>query len=170
MRLLRFSRKSPQHKEIITMKTATTAKRRFPNAAWITGNGPWASLAYCKVLTVCLYATREQAHAARAFIDQTGCGGGCYGDHRVINIEEPAPVGKFPTVTPIRIEPNPSYPGAVLVVVLCPHCGREHTHGGYPDDYAGHRASHCHSPIGYVIEEATRRPKRTRRDPEEPTA
>ena len=87
MRLLRFSRKSPQHKEIITMKTATTAKRRFPNAAWITGNGPWASLAACGVLTVILYPTREQAETARAFIDQTGCGGGCYRDHAVVNIE-----------------------------------------------------------------------------------
>lgn len=63
------------------------ARRRYPRAEWITGEGPWASLAACGVLTVILYPTREQAEAARAFIDQTGCGGGCYRDHAVVNIE-----------------------------------------------------------------------------------
>lgn len=63
---------------------------------------------------------------------------------------------KAPTVTPYRIEPNPSYPGYTLVHIVCPHCGREHAHGGSPDGYVGYRAAHCHSPIGYVITAATK--------------
>lgn len=58
------------------------------------------------------------------------------------------------TVTPQRIEPNPSYPGYVIVTIVCPHCGKTHRHGGAADDYAGDRVSHCHRGH-YVIAEAT---------------
>lgn len=63
---------------------------------------------------------------------------------------------EHPTVTPHRIEPNPSYPGFVLVRIVCPHCGREHVHGGAVDDYTGHRAASCHAPRGYFIRQAER--------------
>lgn len=56
-----------------------------------------------------------------------------------------------PTVTPHRITPSPSRPGCVLVSVVCPHCGRLHMHGGFTDDYAGHRTAGCLHPAGYVI-------------------
>ncbi len=59
------------------------------------------------------------------------------------------------TVTPHRIEPHPSLAGYVLVHVVCPHCGREHVHGGRADDYAGHRAAACHARGGYVVRAAS---------------
>jgi hypothetical protein len=37
--------------------------------------------------------------------------------------------------------------------VRCPHCGREHAHGGGTDTQPslGHRVAHCHAGGGYVI-------------------
>ena len=41
----------------------------------------------------------------------------------------------------------------------CPHCGREHTHGGGaidgdPRRLLGHRVAHCWAPGGYVLVES----------------
>lgn len=47
----------------------------------------------------------------------------------------------------IRAVPNQSFPGAVIVTVLCPYCGKQHQHG-IPvqdvdsGDYGG-RVPHC---------------------------
>lgn len=60
-----------------------TARRIYPRAVWIVGDGPWASVAPCRALTVALYTTREEAEAARTFIDRYGCGGRCTREHRV---------------------------------------------------------------------------------------
>lgn len=72
------------------MKTtiATTAKRMFPRAAWITGDGPWACIAHCRATTVSLHRTQVSAETARDFIDAYGCGGRCTRDHVVANIEK----------------------------------------------------------------------------------
>lgn len=47
----------------------------------------------------------------------------------------------------IRAAPNPTFPGALLVTVRCPLCGKEHTHGVPARDAVagayGHRISHC---------------------------
>lgn len=47
----------------------------------------------------------------------------------------------------IRAVPNTSYPGAFLVVIRCPLCGKRHQHGvpslGRDPENYGHRASHC---------------------------
>lgn len=54
---------------------------------------------------------------------------------------KPRPIAQI-----IRIEPNPTYPGAVCLTVRCPHCGREHYHGDQaikPDGNYGHRGAHC---------------------------
>lgn len=39
-----------------------------------------------------------------------------------------------------------------LVTVVCPHCGKKHTHGWpYTDDDVGHRSSHCAGLTGYEV-------------------
>lgn len=66
-----------------------------------------------------------------------------------------------PTAYVIRKEPNPTYPGAHLLLVGCPICGRTHTHGAPTGDTGpdyGHRAAHCSdssrtAPSGYYIRE-----------------
>ncbi|MEK6251253.1 MAG: hypothetical protein AABM43_04790 [Actinomycetota bacterium] len=65
----------------------TLARCLWPEAIWVAGNGPWASLAYCNVLTVELYRTEASALLAKRAIDQTACGGRCYGDHRFVYLE-----------------------------------------------------------------------------------
>jgi hypothetical protein len=64
----------------------TLAKCLWPRACWIAGNGPWASLAYCRVLTIELHSTRERAEQAKRMIDSTGCGGGCYRQHKIARL------------------------------------------------------------------------------------
>ena len=65
----------------------TLAGCMFPRAAWITGSGPYATLAWCGTLTVTLHATPEQAAAAREFIDSYGCGGQCYDRHEIVYLD-----------------------------------------------------------------------------------
>lgn len=47
----------------------------------------------------------------------------------------------------IKAEPNPTFPGAVLVTIRCPLCGKKHVHGVPKQDVGtqvyGHRISHC---------------------------
>ncbi|GAA6524375.1 hypothetical protein [Intrasporangium sp. DVR] len=58
-----------------------------------------------------------------------------------------------PTVTPARVAPNPDYPGAVLLWVECPHCGRTHLHGNLiASQPTGHRMAYCNRG-GYHIGE-----------------
>lgn len=54
----------------------------WPRAAWVTGEGPHAVLASCRVLTVTLHPSAEAATDALAFIDHHGCGGRCIRNHR----------------------------------------------------------------------------------------
>lgn len=58
----------------------------WPRAYWIDGEGAWASLAHCNVLTVELHRTRAKAEQARRFIDDVGCGGRCCRDHEVVRL------------------------------------------------------------------------------------
>lgn len=53
------------------------AKRRWPDAVWITGDGPIALIAPCREMTVTLWKTREEAQQEKARIDRAGCGGMC---------------------------------------------------------------------------------------------
>lgn len=46
--------------------------------------------------------------------------------------------------------------GQVILHIVCPHCGRAHSHGGGRDlsiarDFLGHRASSCTALHGYVL-------------------
>ncbi|GAI92523.1 unnamed protein product [marine sediment metagenome] len=63
------------------------AKRRWgKKAAWIHGDGQFALLAWCRVLTVTLYTTRTEAEEQKKEIDRTACGGLCTGDHEIIDL------------------------------------------------------------------------------------
>ncbi|PWU52813.1 hypothetical protein DLJ47_17835 [Micromonospora sp. S4605] len=64
----------------------TTAKCLWPRAVWITGEGPYATLAWCRVLSVMLHPTEAEALAAKHLIDSTGCGGRCNRRHELILI------------------------------------------------------------------------------------
>lgn len=63
------------------------ARRRWPAAVWIIGNGPWASVAYCVDTTVMLFATQPEADQAKAFIDRLACGHACLQEHELVNLD-----------------------------------------------------------------------------------
>jgi hypothetical protein len=66
----------------------------WPRAVWITGEGPFALVARCpsgpsrrrSALTITLWRTPRDAEVSKAFIDSTGCGGRCWGDHEIIRL------------------------------------------------------------------------------------
>lgn len=52
---------------------------------WVAGRGPWASVSDCpRGRTIQLYAARDGAEKAKAFIDRNACGGVCRRMHRVV--------------------------------------------------------------------------------------
>jgi len=57
-------------------------------ACWIDGDGPWALLAHCRVLSVSLHRTKEGAEKAMASIDHTGCGGACNRMHEIVYLDD----------------------------------------------------------------------------------
>jgi hypothetical protein len=57
-------------------------------ARWITGNGPYALLSWCRVLTVTLHETREKAEQAKEDLDKTKCGHTCWRLHEVVDARE----------------------------------------------------------------------------------
>ena len=63
-----------------------TARRRWPAAEWIIGNGRYASVAYCDVTTVILFETQAEAEHAKAFIDRLACGHACLREHEIVNL------------------------------------------------------------------------------------
>jgi hypothetical protein len=64
------------------------AERRYPDAAWIMGDGPFALLAHCSGLKVTLHKTHEDAERSKSWIDDLACGGGCTKHHEIINLQE----------------------------------------------------------------------------------
>jgi hypothetical protein len=67
--------------------TVRAARRKWPKAIWIIGSGEYASVSLCRPgTTVMLFETQAEADTAKDFINETGCGGGCRGDHVVIKI------------------------------------------------------------------------------------
>lgn len=63
-----------------------TAECIWPRAVWVTGEGRFALLARCHVLTVTLWETPEEAEERKRFIDRTACGGRCHRDHKIIEL------------------------------------------------------------------------------------
>jgi hypothetical protein len=63
--------------------------RRFGRCAvWVSGSGPYATLAYCGgELTICRWSTLEKAVEGKRAIDGGGCGGGCCKAHLIAHID-----------------------------------------------------------------------------------
>lgn len=68
----------------------TLAKCMFPRAVWIHGTGPIALVAWCRQPSITLWTDQAEAGKSKAFIDSTGCGGGCSKRHELIRLAEPA--------------------------------------------------------------------------------
>jgi hypothetical protein len=67
----------------------TLARCEWPRHEWITGDGAFALLAWCRVLTITLWDTYWSAFRASVPIDPrtgTGCGGKCHGAHQIVHI------------------------------------------------------------------------------------
>jgi hypothetical protein len=66
------------------------AKCRWGKAAWILGGeGPWASVSNCPPdITIILHPSQEAAERAKRTIDESACGGRCWGRHRVVNLDD----------------------------------------------------------------------------------
>jgi hypothetical protein len=62
------------------------AKKRWPAAAWIEGDGPIALVAHCGGVTVSLYPARAEAEQAKQAIDAGGCGSRCRKKHEIVFI------------------------------------------------------------------------------------
>lgn len=58
----------------------------WPHAEWIDGNGPYAVLAHCRVLTIQMYRWEDEAVAAKARIDRSACGGMCVRHHELVKL------------------------------------------------------------------------------------
>ena len=65
----------------------TLARCMFPKAAWVVGEGPYAVLAWCRVLTVSLHPDLDAARGSLDFIDSYHCGGRCSRRHEVVVLE-----------------------------------------------------------------------------------
>lgn len=64
------------------------ARAIWRKAEWIHGNGRFALLAPCRVLTISLHESMEAAEIVKKTIDRTGCGGFCYRSaHRIVDLE-----------------------------------------------------------------------------------
>lgn len=67
------------------------AKCLWPNAIWIVGTGPYATVSHCRrpevrgdQTTVMLHATADRARTALNFIDRLACGGFCQRRHDLL--------------------------------------------------------------------------------------
>jgi len=77
---------------------------RWRRARWIDGNGPFALLAHCDVLTVTLHATVEEAEKDKATIKRTGCGARCLNSHEIVNMRRRKNGAEEETVHPIALD------------------------------------------------------------------
>ena len=64
------------------------AECRWPEAAFVTGDGPWALIAKCDMVSVALYESREEARRRRKRLDTVGCGRTCDGLHDVVDLAQ----------------------------------------------------------------------------------
>jgi hypothetical protein len=64
------------------------ARKRWPLAVWIIGEGNYASVSLCDPRpTVMLFQSQAEAEIAKAQIDDTACCGGCTGRHEIVHLE-----------------------------------------------------------------------------------
>lgn len=65
----------------------TEARKRWGRkASSIDGDGQFALLAWCRVLTVTLWQTRDEAEKEKKVIDETACGGYCTRNHEIVDL------------------------------------------------------------------------------------
>ncbi len=83
------------------------ARCSWPDAAWVWGEGRWATVTNCRGVTVMLHATLDDALAAVDAIDRKACGGGCQRRHEVVELLIPA----------ARPHPSPADMSAPAVLV-----------------------------------------------------
>lgn len=63
------------------------AKKLWPRAEWIAGEGRYALVAPCRVTTVTLYQSLDEATLEKERIDIMGCGGVCNPErHRIVKL------------------------------------------------------------------------------------
>lgn len=65
------------------------AEHRYPDAydmCWLTGNGRYATVAWCAGLSVALHKDRGVAERSLLTINSTSCGHGCWRDHEIIDM------------------------------------------------------------------------------------
>ena len=67
---------------------AEARRRWLGTAEWVTGEGPFALVEPCRVLTIQLFPTRDEALMAKFLVDGAGCGDGCLQDHRLVNLAD----------------------------------------------------------------------------------
>jgi hypothetical protein len=60
------------------------AECTFPDAAYVTGDGPYALVARCDMLSVALYETEAEVRRRRKRLETTGCGRACEHRHEVV--------------------------------------------------------------------------------------
>jgi hypothetical protein len=66
----------------------TLAACIWKRAVMLGGEGPFASLAHCRGLSVMLHPTQAAAETAVRIIDHSGCGGGCCRRHEIVQLVE----------------------------------------------------------------------------------
>ena len=62
----------------------TAAACIWRKALWISGDGPYALLAWCGDLTISLHPTRARAEATMIGLADKACGSRCYNEHELI--------------------------------------------------------------------------------------
>jgi hypothetical protein len=85
------------------------AECNWPDAAYVVGDGPFALLARCDLLTVSLYESDVEARRRLRAVDARGCGKTCEGLHELIGLVPGAhPFDPLP-----RLESSAGSPTAV---------------------------------------------------------
>ena len=69
------------------------ARRRWAGKAeWVTGEGRYALVEPCRVLTIHLFAYKRDALSALKLANTAGCGERCVGDHRLVKLDDNNPL------------------------------------------------------------------------------
>jgi hypothetical protein len=68
---------------------ASLAECWWPDAAFVTGDGPHALVARCGMVSVALHESAAEARARGRRLDSVGCGRGCRRDHEVVDLAQP---------------------------------------------------------------------------------
>ncbi len=72
------------------------ARCQWPRHCWVSGEGEWAVLAWCRVLSVSLWPSLEDTQSALAEISlpKSVCGGRCHNKHEIVHLLVPSIAAK----------------------------------------------------------------------------